>query len=170
MADAAVSITAIVVSGVVGPGLSAWWMRRRQRADHEREYRAELAAILDFGIDALGRANRCYQRIYRLHVDGVDRESAEARDAFDDRPRRMQAVRYAGDRMAMRLGLEHPVHHAYLECVETLDARRAFADAYQRGSPIKQALEGERDAYRSFYPAYAALVDTAREILGETPH
>jgi hypothetical protein len=166
VADTAVTITAIVVSGVVGPGLSAWWTHRRQHADHQREYRAELGAILDFGLDALGRANRCYQRIYRLHLEGVDRESTEALEAFADRPRRMQEVRYAADRIAMRLGMDHPVYHAYVECVETLNKRRAFAHAYQRGSPIEQALEREKSAYHLFYPAHQALVDTARQLVG----
>jgi hypothetical protein len=61
LADTAVAITAIIVSGVVGPGLSAWWTRRRQRDDHEREARAELRAVLDEGANVMGNAKRCFE-------------------------------------------------------------------------------------------------------------
>lgn len=169
MADAAISITAIVVSGVVGPSLSAWWSRRRQRDDHQRELRVELAAVLDEAVHALGRASRCYSCIRGLYVRGVDHESAEARAAFADRRDLMHNVRYGGDRIAMRLGGDHAVHRAYLECTYTLDAQYHFAVAYQRGSVTEHELEQQRHGHVRFDPTRAAFVDAARQLVGPKP-
>lgn len=166
MADTAISLTAIVVSGVVGPSLAAWWTSRRQRDDHQRELRVELAAVLDEGVHAVGRANRCYMRIYRLYVDGVDREAAEAREAFRERPHLMQEVRYAGDRIAIRLGVDHAVHRAYAECTDTLDERYPFAHAYERGPVIEEDVERQRRAHDRFNPTRATFVDAARRLVG----
>jgi hypothetical protein len=166
MADTAISLTAIVVSGVVGPSLSAWWSRRRQRDDHQRELRVELVAVLDEGVHALGQANRCYMRIYRLHANGVDRESAQVRAEFVDRSRLMQNVRYGADRIAMRLGVDHAVHRAYIGCVSTLDGQYGFADAYREGSVTEQEAERGRRAHERFDPARAAFVDAARQLVG----
>lgn len=166
MADTAISLTAIVVSGVVGPSLSAWWMRRRQRDDHERELRRELARVLDEAVHALGRANRCHVRIYRLYVDGVDRESAEAHEVLADRPRLVQEVRYMGDRIAIRLGADHPVHRAYIECFEAIDGQYRSARAYERGSAIEEEFERQRRAHEQFDPTRAAFVDAARQLVG----
>jgi hypothetical protein len=166
MANTAIAITAIVVSGVVGPSLSAWWSRGRQRDDHQRELRLELAIVLDEGINALGRAHRCYWRIYDLYVDGVDREAAEAREAFAERPVLMQDVRYGGDRIAIRLGADHAVHRAYVRCVRALDSRFRFAHAYERGSAIEHELERQLRAHAEFDSTRAAFVGAARKLVG----
>jgi hypothetical protein len=166
MANTAVALTAIVVSGVVGPCLSAWWSRRRQRDDHQRELRLELAVVLDEGVHALGRAHRCYWRIYDLYLDGVDREAAEAREAFAERPVLMQDVRYGGDRIAIRLGVDHAVHRAYVQCVRALDTRFRFAHAYERGSAIEHELERQPGAQLQFDSTRAAFVGAARRLVG----
>jgi hypothetical protein len=170
MADTAVSLTAIIVSGVVGPSLSAWWTRRRQRDDHERELRAELAAVLDEGANALGQASRCYGRIHLLYRTGVDCYSTEAREAFADRRRTMQDVRYVGDRIAIRLGVDHPVHRAFAQCVETLDQRRDFARAYERGSVSDATYEEQRRARDQYDPTRQTFVEAARQLVGPRLH
>jgi hypothetical protein len=166
MGNTAISITAIVVSGVVGPAVSAWWIRRTREDEHQRELRAELRVVLDEAANALGLAKRCYERIYVLHRDGVDRESQEAREAFAGRRKAMQEVRYADDRIAIRLGTDHVVHRCFSACMKTLDEQREFARAYEKGSAIERPLAKQRRAHEAFRPARRAFVDAAREVIG----
>lgn len=167
MPDTAISLTAIVVSGVVGPSLSAWWTHRRQREDHERDLRAELAGVLDEGASALGRAKRSFERTYAMHSEGLDPALAEVREVFDLRRRAMQDVRYADDRIAIRLGGDHPVRRAFAACAQTLDRQRDFARAFERGSPIDPAvLEQQQRAHDEFDPTREAFVDAARQLVG----
>src|SRR5215210_6152315 len=94
MADTATALTAIVVSGVIGPGLGAWWMRERQRADHRHEARQELREVLDEGAHALGRAKRSFERVHLLIVEEAPCDSPEAGAAFVEWRGTMADVRY----------------------------------------------------------------------------
>src|SRR4051812_11041115 len=109
--NAAVAIVAIIVSGVVGPGLAALWTRQRQRDDHRQRLREGIEAILDEGAYALGRAKRAYERIYAAERDGLSPD--DCRDAFEERRAAMLAVRYSEDRLAIRLGTDSRVYLAY---------------------------------------------------------
>jgi hypothetical protein len=61
MADS-VAITGIVVSGVIGPSVSAWWAVRRLRTEHANARvladRAELRVLLAEATRDLSRAGR----------------------------------------------------------------------------------------------------------------
>lgn len=167
MADTAVSITAIVVSGVVGPALAAWWTRDRQRADHRQELMRELRGVLDDAASALGRAKRAFEWLWVLHREGTPREDESARDGFVRWRRELADVRLCEDRLAIRLGKDHPIHLAYCVCMATLDAQRPFAWAYEKGSKgIDRTLLKQEQAHRSYNEARAAYVAAAKELVG----
>ena len=172
MADESVAITAIVVSGVVGPtitaSLTAWWTNRRQREDHEQELKSELRTVLDEGAHAAGRCKRAFERIYVQHRDGVPRDSPDARDAFRGRRQEMQEVLYCEDRIALRLGTESSVHQAYLEVVRVLKDLGDFSRAYEAGHPIEEAMKKQRQAHEEFDVRRRAYVAVAKELIG--PH
>lgn len=167
MPDAAVSITAILVSGVVGPGLAAWWTRDRQRADHRQELRRELREVLDAGASALGTSKRAFEWLWVMYRDGVPREDELAREAFQRWRRDLAMVRHCDDRLAIRLGKDHPVHRAYCQCMETLDAQRPFAWAYEQGSSrIERMLSRQEEAHRRYRESREAYVAAAKELVG----
>jgi hypothetical protein len=139
MADQVVAIVAIVVSGVVGPGLAVLGARQRQRDDHRAQAREELQSVLDEGAKALGRGKRAYERIYAADRDGVLADTC--RDAFDERREAMRAVRYAQDRIALRTGSDSDVHRAYEACVGTLDKQRHFARSFERSGADRNKIE-----------------------------
>lgn len=168
LADTAVSITAIVVSGVVGPGLGAWWTRARQRADHELASRAELRTVLDDGANAAGNAKRCFERVYNLHREGVDRQSAEAEEAAARWRAAMQDVHYLDDRIALRVGDSHLVHEAFVTWIEVLDLQRRFARGYERGELSPKLIERQREGHEAFDGARRHYVDAARRLVGPT--
>jgi hypothetical protein len=147
--------------------LSAWWTRSRQRDDHERELRVELASVLDGAVSSLGRAKRSFERIYAMYLGNVDPTSDEAREVFEGRRRAMQDVRYAGDRIAIRLGSDHETHRAYAECADTLEQQLEFARAYEREPSVEPAvLERLHRAHERFDPTREAFVEAARQVVG----
>lgn len=166
MADTAVSITAIVVSGLVGPSLGAWWTRRRQRDDHQRAMQAELRTVLDEGANAAGNAKRCFERVYNLHREGGDRQSAEAKEAAAGWRAAMQEVHYLDDRIAIRVGDEHSVHKAFVDWIDTLDLQRRFARGYERGELSPRLIQRQREGHEAFDGARRRYIAAAREIVG----
>jgi hypothetical protein len=166
LADTAVSITAIVVSGIVGPGLSAWWTWRRQRDDHERTMQVELRTVLDEGANAVGNAKRCFERVYNLCREDVDRQSVEMNEAAQRWRAAMRDVHYLEDRMAIRLGEDHPVHDAFVTWIETLDLQRRFARGFERGELSPRLIERQREGHEAFEPARRRYVDEARRLVG----
>jgi len=164
----AISITAIVVSGVAGPALTAWWTRNRQRRDHESEFRAELRAVLDEGANAVGAAKRCFERIYNLRREHVEPDSSEAETASVKWREAMQDVQFLEARIAIRVGDGHPVHSAYVVWLDTLKPLRVYARAYERGELSPALIERQRQGHTAFEPARALFIEAARKLLGSS--
>jgi hypothetical protein len=163
MTNSVVAIVAILVSGVVGPGFSAWWARRRQQDDNKQRIREELQGVLDEGAQALGRAKRAYERIYAAVRDR--RPPDDDREIFEERRAAMQAARYAQDRIALRLGPDSEVHLAFVECVHALDQGRQFARSFERGRIIESSFADQREGHERFAPARQHYIELAlREI------
>jgi hypothetical protein len=166
MADTSIALTAIVVSGVVGPGLAAWWTRERQKSDHEQELRRELRAVLDEGAHALGRTKRAFDRVLLLYRQGVPPDSAEAKEAFLDWRAALADVRYEEDRLAIRLGADHPAHEAFCACMKTLEAQRALAWAYEQSSVTRGMTTRTEKANQRYNPTRRAYIDAAKQLVG----
>jgi hypothetical protein len=162
----AISITAIVVSGAVGPSLTARWTRNRQRADHENELRAELRAVLDEGANAVSVAKRCFERVYNLQREEVKPDTAEANEASKAWREAMQTAGFLEARIAIRLGDGHPAHSAYVTWIETLQPLRAYARGYERGELSQTLVERQREGHARFGPARARFIESARELVG----
>lgn len=170
MADTAVALTAIVVSGVVGPGLAAWWTRERQKADFDQELRRELREVLDEAAHSLGSAKRAFERVWVLYNEHIPRQDDTAKQAFLDWRRELGGVRYCEDRIAIRLGEGHPVHEAYCACLKTLEDQRPLAWAYERESPgILRAAARQEEAHRAYKEARRAYVNAAVRLVGPIP-
>lgn len=168
MADTVVAVTAIIVSGVVGPGLNAWWTRSRQRADHHQQLRNELAAVLDDGAHALGQAKRSFERVYKLYSGDVPRTAKPAQEAFEAWRHAMAAVRHAEDRVALRFGSDHPVHQAYLVCEKALDDQRPLAWGYEQGTTkgMERAVAAQAAAHSAFAQARRDYIAAGMTALG----
>lgn len=162
------ALTAIVVSGVVGPGLGAWWTRNRQRDAQEQALAQELRDVLDEAAHALGETKRAFERLYVLQGKDCARTDPAVIAEFQSWRSTLGAVRYAEDRIAIRLGLEHPVHTAFVACKLNLEARRSFAWSYERGETMSVAL-AEQDAAHAAYPAARrAYIEACKALVG--PH
>jgi hypothetical protein len=166
VSDTAVSITAIVVSGVVGPSFSAFRTRRGQRNEHERELIAELRSVLDQAADVVGIAKRCFERVYNLNRDGAGPSSPDASEAAARWRIAMQEVRYAEARLAIRLGEDHEVHIAFVNWIDTLTAQGLFARSYERGQLSRRVAEKQRESHVAFNGARRAYIDAARRVIG----
>ncbi len=150
MADTATAVTAIVVSGAVGPGLAAWWARTRQKDDQRQQLQVELRQVLDEGAHALGQSKRCFERVWVLQNRGTSHDSPDAKEASQAWRRTLTDVRYSEDRIALRLGDGHPVHAAFVQCMKELEAQRPLAWAYERGSITQEILADQTTAHKQF--------------------
>jgi hypothetical protein len=168
LSETAVSITAIGVSGVVGPALGALWTRSRQRDDHERDLRAELRGVLDEGAHAVGLAKRRFDDVYNLHRDGIDRDSEDARRARDRWREAMEEVRSLDGRIVIRLGDKHPIFLAYKEWLDTLTPMRNFARAYEKDTVSTDISKQQENAKEAFDPARERFVEAAKQLVGPT--
>lgn len=166
MGETEVAITAIVVSGVVGPGVSAWWSRSRQKADHQQELTRELREVLDEGAQALGETKRAFERLFVLYEQGCPREDSAAAEGFQAWRRALGRVRYVEDRIAIRVGLDHPVHRTFVTCMQTLEARRPFAWAYQRGEALDEPVAKQREAHAAYPEARRRYVEACKALVG----
>jgi hypothetical protein len=166
MTDVAVPIAAIVVSGVVGPSLGAWWTRSRQHDDHQRDLLFELRAVLDEGAGAVSAAKRRFERIYNLCREEIPREAAEVAVEYAAWREAMRLVDLVEARIAIRLGEDHPVHVAFVAWVATLSAQRQFARAYERGELSERIKENQRTAHAAFEPARRQYIEGARDLVG----
>jgi hypothetical protein len=169
MADTALAVTAVVVSGVVGPGLGAWWSRSRQRADHREELTCELRVVLDEAAQALGQTKRAFERVYVLYNQGCARAEPTAEEAFIAWRRTLADALYAEDRIAIRVGVDSEIHKAFVDCIQGLKARRAFAWAYERGEPMDEAMAEERLAHAAYPGLRKRYIEACRTLVGPSP-
>ena len=164
MGTTAISITAILVSGIVGPGLAAWWTRERQRADHRQELSRELRQVLDDSASALGNTKRAFEWLWVLHQRETPREDEDAQRSFARWRHEIAAVRLCEDRLAIRLGPGHPVHEAYCRCMRNLDDHRPFAWAYERGLRID--VDRQEKIHVAYRDTRRAFVAAAKDLVG----
>jgi hypothetical protein len=164
MADTAVAITGIVVSGVVGPALGAWWSRSRQQADHAVELDREIRRVLDEGAAAVGATKRAFESLWALQRNGVSPDAEPARNCVFEWRQELAAARTAGDRIAIRLGEEHEVSRAYSACIAALDEQREVAWAFEQHQKPRQATYDRTN--RSFREARQAYIAASRRWVG----
>lgn len=152
MANSTVLVSAIgiVVSGVVGPGATAWATRRANRQQFERDRagkrRDDLRELTDEGADmlALGAIN-----LRRA------RESAQAhKDVPDDVNRWAETVFALQQRLRLRLPEEHAVVRRYGE------VRQALVEVFQSGARLSP--DSFEQTLERFETARNAFVDAAR--------
>ena len=165
MADTAVAITAIVVSGVVGPSLSAVWSRARQRADQRRDSSKELREVLDEGAHALGESKRAFEYVWVLYSNKCPPDDDRAVRASDSWRQALARVRFAEDRIAIRLGDGHEIHLAFVDCMKSLERRRPFARAYERGELTDEELQEQVAAHEGYKGLRSAYITACKGFL-----
>ena len=161
----AIAITGIVVSGVVGPSLGAWWSRQRQRRDISQQRHSALAEVLDDSAKSLGIARQAFERVHVLESGGVSPTTEEATEAARQWRAALTDVRYSRDRLAIRIGERHPVHVAFVACVDNLERRRALAWSYEKGVDTAKARVVEEQAHHAFKDVRTAYLDACKELL-----
>lgn len=146
-----VSVTGIVMSGVVGPAATAWATRRAQRQqfvrDREARRRDELLGLLDEAAATIGSgATRM-------------RELAEAADAGTDPPAELRAwsetVFSTGQRLRLRLGADHDIVTSYER------ARALLVEVGQAGA----AGTGQDRQVEAFEVARAEFLGASKKAL-----
>jgi hypothetical protein len=102
-----VAITGIVVSGLLGPSISAAWVYRNQRVRFKQELtlhdRAELRILVDEVAQALERADIGIRLAIIATTQAAERKVDERLRADFD------SVSMLRERLAMRLGMNHDV-------------------------------------------------------------
>lgn len=78
----------------------------------------------------------------------------------------MQEVNYLEDRVAIRLGDDHPAHRALVVWIGTLEPQRLFALGYERGQLTQGLIAKQREGHAAFDPARRSYVDAARRLVG----
>lgn len=150
----ALGITGIIVSGVAGPAVSAWFNGRgdQQRfgRDQLRRQREDLRAIVDEGAVLLGAGETNLRLAHEAAARG-DTEPAEVQEWAT-------RVHLLGQRLLLRLTENDPIVVAY-EAVRTalLEVGEAYGDAARYDATVATFEAKRRD-----------FLDKAREALART--
>lgn len=144
------SIVGIVVSGILGPQLTAWATRRADRKRFEREQAAKRRDDLRQLVDEAAQLLAPGATNLRL-LREADIAKAPADPDVSDWPRRVYVL---GQRLRLRLPLEAAVVQHYEEVRIKL-----VAAAEARGE------DSDEEALVEFEAARARLLDTARDAL-----
>lgn len=143
-----VGVTGIVVSGVVGPTVAAWFARRSRSREFHREQvaarRNELRKLLDEAASLLASGP---MNLRILHEQQAGTEVEDARIWLSQ-------VFPIGQRLQLWLPANHPVITSY-ECV-----REQLVEAARVG-----AAPGSELIYELFEQDRTAFLDHAREAL-----
>ena len=109
---------------------------------------------------------RAFDRVLLLYRQGAPADSAEAKEAFLGWRSALADVRYGEDRIAIRLGADHPAHEAFCACMKTLEAQRPFAWAYEQNSVKRGMTSTTEKANQSYNPTRRAYIDVAKQLVG----
>jgi hypothetical protein len=147
-------VTGIVVSGIAGPAVSAWFSRRgdqqRFARDQRERRREDLRSIVDEGAVILGAGGTNLRLANEAAVRG-DPEPAEVSEWAS-------RAHLLGQRLLLRLAEDHPVVVAYQAVVAAL---LEVGDSY-----------GDEDRYQetttTFEATRNAFLDNARRALART--
>ncbi len=140
-----VSVTGIVVSGVVGPTVTSWGARRAARKQFVRDQaakrREELHALLDEAASVLGLGPTRLRQTRELQ-----RASAELPEELRLWPEQVYVI---GQRLRLRLGGADPVVQAYDTVRERLieAAQLAMQDDAQQHENAVLRFEAGREAF-----------------------
>ena len=85
--------------------------------------------------------------LYNEKVPCDEPRAEEARHQWRDD---LTEVRYTEDRIAIRLGVGHQVHLAFVECMKCLEQRRELAWAYERETDATEALKKEEESHSAY--------------------
>lgn len=177
MADL-VAITAIIVSGVVGPAATSWLANRRLRQEHTNARvladRAEMRTIL-------AEATRDLTRVGRIRAALKAQFLEHGPQTILKEPRTVEAFKEAGreadlhrSALALRLGASHPAAVHYAEAVTAAtDSLAAVRLAHGPGSTTtreawKSLEKSAADFERSHDQFMAAAHELAKAELGAT--
>jgi hypothetical protein len=149
----ALGLTGIVVSGVVGPAIAAWFSRRgdeqRFARDQTRRRDDDLRSVLDESAELLGAGGTNLRLAYEAVVRG---ESIPGE--VDDWAGRVHLL---GQRLLLRLPPKDPIVTSYGQVREALlEVGRRYGDAAEYDKALS-AFEARRTAY----------VESARRALAE---
>lgn len=135
VSDAVVlGLAGIAVSGVLGPGVAAWWTHRRQVADHRHANRQEARDVMDDAARKLARAVRLNELMFQAWGDGHFAGSGKGEQALQAVMETVEEVRYTETRLTLRLGRGHPVESAYITTTLVLtDQFNPLLEAYFSG-------------------------------------
>jgi hypothetical protein len=113
-----VALTGIVVSGVLGPSVGAWWALRRLRTEHENARvladRADLRVVLPEMARDLSRAGRMRGAVQSAFLTHGASPAVKARETVDNLNEAARDVDLHGATLSLRLGARHPITEAYV--------------------------------------------------------
>jgi hypothetical protein len=151
-----VSIVGIVTSGVVGPGVAAWWARNRQHAEfeHDRETRRadDLRQVLDNAAICLGSGLSRFREAFEAEAAGQP-IPAERQEWFEQ-------AHLAHERLRLRLPEGHPVIDRYETARERL---LDFAEMLEQTQGQDRGRENEATA--AFEQARGEFLSEAQVVL-----
>ena len=164
------AITGIVVSGVVGPSLGAWWAVRR--LDREHRYasvladRAEARTVLDEAARDISRAGR-YRDVLEPHFTtygaSIREGAGELLETFHDAARNADAH---NARLALRFGAGTPIAVGYNKALRAIidasDAMGLAADLGDRAD-LRATWDKLKASGESFRAAHAEFMAAAHD-------
>jgi hypothetical protein len=116
----ATAITGIIVSGIVGPSLGAWWARGQARSQDRRNREAddlkELRILLDEAVGHFDALVRSYNQFSAAWYDREDQPTAETAAAMSAAYVPLQTTTLAlleMSRFDARLGPDHPLSRGF---------------------------------------------------------
>jgi hypothetical protein len=114
----------------------AWFAGRRQDRDHQHEVAKELRKALDQAAAALSRSRRTNLWVLRLWRKNVPAADPRVSEANAEQREAVEAARFAGYRLAVRLGREHPTVAEYMRAQELLDEIVGIVQDHAGRDPI----------------------------------
>ncbi|MGZ6601725.1 MAG: hypothetical protein ACXVFO_02735 [Solirubrobacteraceae bacterium] len=122
MSDAVViAITGIVVSGVVGPSLAAWWSRGLAQSHDRRERESadlkELRSLIDEAMDHLDALDAAYNAFSAAWYTQENAPTRDHRGAMQEAYASLEgsalALYKVQSRLEARLGPDHPLSRGF---------------------------------------------------------
>lgn len=169
MADS-VALTGIVVSGVLGPSVGAWWALRRLRTEHENARvladRADLRVVLPEMARDLSRAGRMRGAVQGQFFTHGASAAVKAQETVANLNEAARDVDLHSATLSLRLGAGHPITEAYVRAFDALrEASSAVALAYGPGAiDGREAWEQLKRSDEAFASAQADFLDEAHKV------
>jgi len=161
--ETTIALAGILTSGVLGPAVFAWFAGRRQIRDHDHETAKELREALDQAAAALAATRRTNQWVVRLWRKGVPGDERVAAANAEQRVS-VEAARVAQDRLALRLGNNHPTVAQYRRAQETLDEIVAIVQDHASRDLIDPFVGQINEIGRRYSAEWNAFLASAHQL------